>query len=104
VAGKLVFDKVLTRRWASRCLRLWTPRPAYLADEGQQKLIGDCPAGAWVRVAEAWRVGPLNADVRLLAQPVAAPELWLVASWLAVEIPQGNAPPREVSSTSDSAV
>ena len=74
-------DEWLPRRWSGRRARLWAARAAYLDAASGPVLVGEAPAGAGVWIEAVWRVGPLIVDLRVLAHPEAAPELWLVAPW-----------------------
>jgi len=74
-------DGWLTRRWGGRVAALWAPCPAYLATDDGPLYIDQAPAGTRLEIVEVRRTGPLTADLRVLARPVAAPELHLVVPW-----------------------
>ena len=57
------------------------PCPAYLATDDGPLYIDQAPAGTRLEIVEVRRTGPLTADLRVLARPVAAPELHLVVPW-----------------------
>jgi|GEM_PF-4401884 len=85
--GTIAVDSALTRHWAGRLARLWTARPAYLPAETATDAavyVDHAPIGTHVRIQQMYRTGPYNADIRALATPERAPELWLVAPWYAL--------------------
>src|SRR5699024_4244234 len=85
--GTIAVDSALTRHWAGRLARLWTARPAYLPAETATDAavyVDHAPIGTHVRIQQMYRTGPYHADLRALATPERAPELWLVAPWYAL--------------------
>ena len=47
--------------------------------------VADAPGGARLEIAEIWRVGPLTADLRVIAHPGTAPELVVAVPWAGLD-------------------